>query len=83
VYRQNVLGLKLLTIKEIADILSVKEKTLYQWAELGQIPCIKLNGVLRFSADDIGEWITSCKKAVTSSYNPLTKLEARKGGKNQ
>ncbi len=33
---------KLLTVKEVADMLNVKPKTVYQWAELGQIPCIRL-----------------------------------------
>jgi excisionase family DNA binding protein len=74
--------MKLLTVKETAEILSMSPKTLYQWAELGQIPCIKLNGAVRFDEEDIQHWITSCKKSVTSSYNPFTKLEARKGGRN-
>jgi len=75
---------KIFTVKQLSELLQVSPKTLYQWAELGQIPCIKLNGVLRFSADDIGEWITSCKKAVTSGYNAFTRLEAlkEKGGRN-
>jgi len=81
-YAKDPIRMKLLTVKEIAEILSVKPKTLYQWSELGQIPCIKLNGVLRFNAEDIGQWVASCKKAVTSGYNPFTKLEARKGGKS-
>ena len=71
----------LLTVRELSGILKVKEKTLYQWAELGQIPRIKLNGALRFDPNDIEKWISDCKKAPDSGYNPATKLEARKGGK--
>lgn len=73
---------KLLTVKDVAPLLGAKGSTIYQWAELGQIPCIKLNGSLRFDIDDISEWIQSCKKQVTSAYNPLLRLEARKGGEN-
>lgn len=51
-----------MTIKEVSELLRVKEKTLYQWAELGQIPCIKMNGALRFDYDDIQKWVKSCKK---------------------
>lgn len=70
------------TVKDVAAILKVKEKTLYQWCEQGQIPCLKLNGCLRFDLDDIQAWIKGCKKEALSSYNPLSKLEAhRKGGK--
>ncbi len=63
--------MKLVDIKEIAEFLHVKPSTLYQWAELGQIPCFKLNGCLRFDMEDIMNWIKSCKKESESSYNPL------------
>jgi excisionase family DNA binding protein len=73
--------MKLLTVKELSEILSVKEKTLYQWAELGQIPCVKLNGTLRFDCEDILAWIKSCKKEPDSGYNPVTQARGpREGG---
>ena len=74
--------MKLLDVKEIAQILSVKPSTLYQWAELGQIPCVKINGALRFDIEDVLNWIRSCKKNVESSYNPLIQIRSpKKGGK--
>lgn len=54
--------MKIVTVKELEKILQVKQKTLYQWAELGQIPCIKMQGCLRFDLDDIMKWVDSCKK---------------------
>lgn len=73
---------KLLSIKEVSEILNVKPATLYQWAELGQIPCIKLNGALRFDIDEIMKWVKSCKKEVSSGYNPLVQTRSpMKGGK--
>ncbi len=63
--------MKLLSVKELSEIITVKPSTLYQWAELGQIPCLKLNGALRFDLDDVLKWITSCKKEPSSGYNPL------------
>ena len=54
--------MKIMTVKEVSEFLRVKEKTLYQWAELGQIPCIKMNGSLRFDYEDIQKWVKSCKK---------------------
>jgi excisionase family DNA binding protein len=75
--------MKLVGIKEIAELLTVKPSTLYQWAELGQIPCIKLNGSLRFDMEDVMNWIKSCKKEAASSYNPFTQARSpKKGGKN-
>jgi len=75
--------MKIVGIKEIAEFLNVKPSTLYQWAELGQIPCFKLNGSLRFDMEDIMNWIKSCKKEVASGYNPLTQARSpRKGGRD-
>jgi excisionase family DNA binding protein len=74
--------LKLIGVKEISEMLNVKPSTLYQWAELGQIPSIKINGCLRFDIEDIMNWIETCKKAAESSYNPLVQARSpRKGGK--
>ena len=75
--------MKLLSVKEISEMLNVKPSTLYQWAELGQIPCIKLNGALRFDMEDINRWINSCKKQVTSDYNPLEKMSGDSGIKKK
>ncbi len=61
--------MKLLTVKDVSEILRTKPKTIYQWAELGQIPCIKLNGSLRFDPDDIYKWINQCKKGSSEGYN--------------
>lgn len=75
-------SMKLIGVKEVAEMLCVKPSTLYQWAELGQVPCIKLNGCLRFNLSDISDWVESCKKGVTSEYNPLIQIRGpRKGGR--
>lgn len=75
--------MKLIDVKEVAQILNVKPSTLYQWAELGLIPCIKINGSLRFDLDDVIVWVNSCKKDVQSEYNPFTQTARgpRKGEK--
>ena len=41
----------LLTVKDMATRLQVKEKTIYAWASQGKIPCVKVNGVIRFDAE--------------------------------
>ncbi len=61
--------MQIVTIKELAAILKVKPKTLYQWAESKQIPCLKLNGAVRFDLDDIHKWVTSCKSTPSGGYN--------------
>ncbi len=71
---------QLMTVKDVADLLKVSLKTVYQWAELKLIPSFKLNGAVRFDMKDIVAWIQSCKTDSSASYNIISKLEARKGG---
>lgn len=49
------------TVRELAEFLSVKVKTLYAWAESGKIPAFKLNGALRFKVSEIMDFIESGK----------------------
>lgn len=51
-------------IKRVSEILAVKEKTIYQWAESGLIPCHKLNGLLRFKEEEVTAWAEGCKRPV-------------------
>jgi excisionase family DNA binding protein len=50
----------LLTVKEMAIRLQVKDKTIYAWATQGKIPCVKVNGVIRFDAREIDLWLQAC-----------------------
>jgi excisionase family DNA binding protein len=51
--------MKLVTAQELAAITSVKPKTIYMWAQTGQIPCVRLNGLVRFDIGDIEDWLKS------------------------
>jgi len=50
---------KLLTIDELAKVLSVKKSTIYQWVHLGLIPYIKVGRLLRFKEGNIQKWLIS------------------------
>jgi predicted DNA-binding transcriptional regulator AlpA len=71
---------RLITVNDVAKMLAVKPETLYQWAEMRQIPHLKINGCLRFDIRYIEPWIGGCKNEAVSGYNPVSRLEARKGG---
>ena len=51
---------KLLTIREVSDLLSVSTATLYEWSRQGQIPSVKLSRkVLRFKESAINAFISA------------------------
>jgi excisionase family DNA binding protein len=76
--------MKLMTAKEVAQIIGASPKTVYQWAEEGLIPHYKVNGLLRFDLDEMLGWIGACHRSATSGYNSFAKTvtsSPRKGGK--
>ena len=62
----------LLTAKDIATRLQVKEKTIYAWASQGKMPCMKVNGVIRFDEKAIEQWLQGCHVPVGPPRLPAT-----------
>ena len=63
---------QILTVKEVAEFLRVSERTVYDWATSGTIPCGKLGTTWRFKRSEVEKWVneqlsTSSKKNVTFS----------------
>lgn len=50
-----------LSVREVADLLSVDSKTIYRLAKRGNLPGFKVAGAWRFLRDDIDDWIESQK----------------------
>jgi excisionase family DNA binding protein len=71
---------KMLTCKEVAQLLQVKLGTVYAWAEQGLIPSLKLNGLLRFEEGEVIAWIQGCKRQ-GQCYNGTIQVRGPKGGK--
>ncbi len=55
-------AMHLLDIKEVSRLLRVKKGTLYAWASRGKIPCLKINGLVRFDQDQLNEWMHTLRK---------------------
>ncbi|MEJ2315022.1 MAG: helix-turn-helix domain-containing protein [Nitrospirota bacterium] len=72
--------MKILTVKDIAKLLRASPSTIYSWAEQGLIPCLKVNGLLRFSEDDVISWLKNSQKQPVEGYNILAGRRPRKGG---
>ena len=47
----------IITIKEVAEYLRIKEKTVYDLAAKGKIPGFKVGGAWRFRKGEIEKWI--------------------------
>ena len=67
----------ILTIEEVAKYLRVSERTVYDWAQKGEIPAGKIGTVWRFKKDEIEKWVnerlTSSVKAPHA--NPLVQIQ--------
>ncbi len=53
---------KLMTLQEVADYLQIKERTIYQWAQMDKIPGFKLGSAWRFKKSELDLWIEEQKR---------------------
>jgi len=47
----------IMTIREVAEYLKIKEKTAYRLAAEGELPGFKVGGSWRFQRTEIAKWI--------------------------
>ena len=57
----------ILTIEEVAKYLRVSERTVYDWAQKGEIPSGKIGTVWRFKKSEIEKWVND---RLSSSEKP-------------
>jgi len=48
---------EILTVREVADLLKINEKTAYKLAAAGKLPGFKVGGSWRFERREIASWI--------------------------
>ena len=46
-----------LTVRELAGLLRIRERKVYDLAAAGQVPCVRATGKLLFPADEVRAWI--------------------------
>ena len=46
-----------MTVQEVAEYLRVSERTVYEWASQGTIPCGKLGTTWRFKRSEVEKWV--------------------------
>ena len=64
---------EIMTIEEVADYLRVSERTVYEWAQKGDLPGGKLGTTWRFKREDVENWVNS-RLSAPKSTSPLTEL---------
>ena len=50
-----------LTVKNVAKLLNVNERTIYRWLKKGDLPAYQVGNQYRFNRSELLEWVTSNK----------------------
>ena len=53
---------RLLTAKEVADLIQVDRSTVSRWAKAGTLPSLKIGDLLRFRPSDIEAFINAHRR---------------------
>jgi PTS system nitrogen regulatory IIA component len=63
----------ILTIEEVAKYLRVSERTVYDWAQKGEIPSGKIGTVWRFRKAEIEQWVNNrlSNHRMSATYNAV------------
>ena len=55
-----------LTVKDVANLLKVSEKTIYRWLKKGDIPVYRVGDHYRFNRSELLEWVTARQMNVSA-----------------
>ena len=79
-----------LTTRELADLLRIKERKVYDLAASGDVPCVRVVGKLLFPRDDVRAWVAEARSGpladtpppdvVAGSHDPLLEWALRESG---
>lgn len=70
------MGDDILTIEEVAKYLRVSERTVYDWAQKGEIPAGKIGTVWRFKKTEVENWVNA-KLSSDSLKNNETQIQVK------
>ncbi|MBD3677476.1 MAG: helix-turn-helix transcriptional regulator [Rhodobacteraceae bacterium] len=79
-----------LTTRELADLLRIKERKVYDLAANGEVPCVRVVGKLLFPRQDILDWMEAARSGpapaelpplvIAGSHDPLLDWALRESG---
>jgi excisionase family DNA binding protein len=61
---------RLLTARELADLLGFAPATVVDWAEAGKVPAFKVGGRLRFRLSEVEAWLERRGRAPEEKRQP-------------
>ncbi len=68
---------EILTIEEVAKYLRVSERTVYDWAQKGEIPSGKIGTVWRFKKSEIEKWVNDRLSTGTRNSIPTNQIQIK------
>lgn len=68
---------RLMTAKQVSELIEVKPSTVYQWVHLGLIPYVKLGKCVRFRKADLFRWIDKNFRKERVSFRSVEKTLAK------
>jgi len=80
-YTMDCVLRKMITISELAELLGVTDRTVYQWANNGEIPAYKVGNSWRFVEEEVAEWLKKKRNIPDDMpYQPEAKSSGRELG---
>jgi excisionase family DNA binding protein len=64
---------RLMTAKQVCELIEVKPSTVYQWVHLGLIPYVKLGKCVRFKKAELFRWIDKNFRKERISFRSVEK----------
>ncbi len=64
---------RLMTAKQVSELIEVKPSTVYQWVHVGLIPYVKIGKCVRFKKDELLRWIDKNHRKERVSFKTIEK----------
>lgn len=68
---------RLMTAKQVSELIEVQPSTIYQWVHLGLIPYVKLGKCVRFKKTELFRWIEKNLRKERVSFKSAEKALRR------
>jgi nitrogen PTS system EIIA component len=67
----------ILTIEEVANYLRVSDRTVYDWAQKGEIPAGKIGTVWRFKKSEVEKWVNERLSSGSQNQTDVTPVQVK------